>query len=408
MKEDLAAVYLTSRRFHAIAEPLCYKHVVLRRVSRGNSTTALTRFLRSILSRPILANYVRSLDIAWEDVSMGIDPDPQNTSDTALVTAAARSVGVQCSLTSHGAHFGLLFYLLPSIQSLSLFHPANPTGVDKFLSQQKFLPTAALPAGLKTLREIVVWHNYALSPKSLLVLMMLPTVRTICVRDIGDTDEHDDTTAYAGRSSVTQLTLGYVSMPTLSLARILAVPRALARFVCIDRTRDPWRFDSAVFGQALRRFRSTLQYLRLTFRNGSRFGPPRDMVTETLGSLRDWPVLKNVWCPISVMLGQWPALTTVRLVDMLPAVIGDLRVGNYAFERWRYAQVMQQVMEVLEQKKVSGFDHLERVTMMMKWKNRETEERLKAACEAVGVVLVMTHSTDELLCFLSYNDTCMN
>lgn len=219
--------------------------------------------------------------------------------------------------------------------------------------------------------------------------MMLSNVRMICVLELGDTDEHGDTTAYAGRSLVTHLTLGYVSMPTLSPAHILVVPRALIHFVCMDNTWEPWRFDSA--GAA-----EVPQHTAVPETDVPEWVVVRPAaVTETLGSLQDWPVLKNVWCPISVMLEQWPALTTVRLVDTLPVVIANLRVGNKVFERWRYAQVMQQVMEVLEQKKVFGFDHLERVTMMMKGKNRETEERFNAACEAVRVILEITHSTDD-------------
>lgn len=395
VKEDLAAVSIASRRFHAIAEPLYYKHVVLRSADDGNSATAFTCFLRSILSRPILGNYVRSLNIASGGVCIDFGRDPQNASDTALVTAAARDLGIQCSLTCHGGQLELLFHLLPSIQSLALSLPANTNGFDEFLVQQSFLPTAALPAGLKTLRDIWFHHNNVVSPKSLLVLLMLPSVRTIHVPDIGNMGDIGDTTACDGRSSVTQLTFGFASIPTLSLTRILGVPRALTHFTYIDRIRDPWRFDSALFGLALRRFHGTLQYLRLTLGNRSGYSPHDDLSMDALGSLRDWPVLRSVWCPMSVMLGRWPVLSTARLVDVLPVVISDLRVGNKVFDRWRYLQVMTQVMEVLEQKKVSGFENLEKITMMMRGRSRVAEEKMRVACAAVRVTLVFIDSTEE-------------
>lgn len=355
----------------------------------------LEPFLRTILARPILTNYVRSLDIRWPISQVDIDRDPQSATIVALYTAAARDLGLLKSLTFPGVQVALLLLLLPNVRSLKLFPSRVLDMFDEFLEETVVLPTGALQPLLKSLRDVTYYYEHiVLTPKSLAPVLNLPSIRKIEVHGGGNMNQFDFAlSAYTGRSSVTGLYFWHCSVCTASLTRLLAIPLALTHFTYLDRTGNPGLFESALFGRGLRGSRSTLQYLRLTFANMYRFGPPAVATLDSLGSLQDYPVLRSVWCSLSVMLGRNPLAATARVVHVLPAVVEEFRVGNQAFDYWKYSQVVEQVLEMLELKRVGGgFGKLAKVTLMPRETGEAEEPALRAACDAVGVVLVVNRN----------------
>lgn len=392
--EDLASASQACRRFQALAEPLRYKHVNLSdRVNQVVDASILPLFLRTILERPVLANYVQSLEIRWEMPDRTSDPNPHTAGDITLFTAAARNVAFMKSLESPGSQVALLLYLLPSIRSLKFFPPGEFDTFAEFMQELTVPRTAALPAGLKSVREITYRCPWSSSASSLvLALLSLPAISKIDVRGgCGSGETEFDLGRFTGRSSVSNLSFGHFILSTFTLTRLVEISTGLTYFSYLDRFGDPTRFDSALFGRALRGSRNTLQYLRLTFANRDRY-PYRPDRRGSLGSLQDYPVLRSVWCPLAVLLGRTPRTMTERLVQVLPTVIEELRVGSQAFDPWSNPEVVQQVVEVLEHKKLGGFAKLVKVTLMPRGSGKAEAGRLRAACDAVGVTLVITQN----------------
>lgn len=330
-KTDLVSVSLTCNRFQAIAEPFQYHHPNLSTHADTHSIP-LESFLRGILARPILANYVRSLDIHWYGK---IGRAPQNVRDITLFTAAAKNAGIQKPPNSPGAQIALLLYLLPNMRSLTLFPPLEYGTFDEFLEEIVVPATAALSVGLKSLRDITYhYSSIVTTPKSLHAILALPSIRKITVLGMGDTAQFDfSLNAHSGKSSVTELSFMHCRIP------------------------------------------------------------------NTLGSLQDYPALRSVWCPLSVLLGRWPRRVTSRLVQVLPAVIEELRIGNQVMNDYcEYLDVVDQVMEVLEQKRVGRFKRLVMITMkplvtMMEGDTAESEHsRLVAMCDSAGVAMIFNKS----------------
>lgn len=109
--DDLVEISLVCQGFRTIAEPILYKYPRLIGYNDEGIPQPLQSFIRRILTRPILANYVRSLEVEWGDDP--VDISPQNASDIALFATASRSAGLWPSLEvcanlrrSYGAQWG--------------------------------------------------------------------------------------------------------------------------------------------------------------------------------------------------------------------------------------------------------------------------------------------------------------
>lgn len=387
----LTNISLVSRRFHALVEPILYKEIV---INHDHILTGMMPFVRAILSRPMLGGYVRLLDINWVYTSratIAADSRPQDPGDLQLFTAAATRVGLLESMEFQAAQVALLLHLLPNLEVLKVhppaaFHPWIDSDIlAQILGEYAFLPTEALPAGLRSVRSVTLGPDGShVSPEELLTLLKLPRIREIDVDLPVDMDEIRTPSltspGYDGTSSVTSLRFGYGTINALSLARILAMPQALTRFSYVDYGGRPGGFNCAVF-LALVRFRGTLQRLELWFGDGGVLGEKE----ETIGSLHDWPALKNVRCQLSTLLGKGPGKAVARLMDVVPAVMTDLTIE--ADDCWKYVEVIGQVVEMLEGK---GCNQVMNVSVGGSSEEIEesVEERLGAACGAAGVAFV--------------------
>lgn len=386
-KPDLARASQTCRRFQALTDHLRYSHVIVNDVG---DPSALLQFLRTILERPILVNYVRSLQILWTIQDRNVDGKSLNAGEITLFTAAARNVGVLGLPESPGLQVVLLLYMLPNVRSLMFIPPDEFDTFAEFMQDLAVSRTAALPAALRSVRDIT-YHPICIAADviPLPVMLNLPSIRKIHVKGLcGSSVPAIDLSTFTGTSSVTDFRFWYCTLSTSTLTRVLEISTGLTYFSYVDQRGNPNDFKSALFGHALRGSRTTLQYLRLTFANTNRYRPA-PYRGDSLGSLHDYPALRSLWCPFSVLLGTVPKMATQSLVCVLPPGIEELRVGSQAFDRWTFPAIVQQVMEVVEQKRVGGFRKLVKVTMMPRSTGVVKEEALRAACDAVGVTLVI-------------------
>lgn len=397
-RDSLLSASLVSRRLHAITNPILYREVELTYVSKP--PPSLQIFLRTILIRPMLAKHVRVLILEWENFSVeGLVPD-LSPNDVRLFTSAATNIGLPHSPHSQGAQVVLLLHLLPNLQDLDIYPPHDLDIFNEFMEANAFSPIEALPVGLRYLRTLRFCSSGCIvTPKTLLTMFKLPRIRSIDVHITDNEDLLEDlehaSAPYLRMSSVTELTFSHGTVTGWLMARILAIPRALTYLSYVDSSSALGKFDSPVFGLALRTVHGTLRYMRLGFPHTAGYwGNDSDdddsddddnSRNNTIGSLRDWPVLRSVRCPLTPLLGRGPGRTTPRLVDVLPLVIMRLTVDLDRF--WTVSQVVDHVVDLLEQKQACGLDQLAVVTIG--WVAETVELRLRTACGSAGVELVV-------------------
>lgn len=314
---------------------------------------------------------------------MDHNSSPQNESDLELLAGAGRNIPLLSqlnSLATTGAQLVLLLHLLPNLRFLKLNPFLVPGVFDRFLEQCALLPNEALPLGLRSLRDINLGRSYHVTtPKGLLTLFNLPSIRKIQLGAVGEICQFDlIPTAHSAQSSVTHLCFGLSTVSTQELGRILPMMRALKYFTY---SAEHGAIDAAAFGLALKACRATLQQLRLSLSYGIHAPYGLTYTDGTIGSLRDWPVLKSLRCPLWVLLGQMPSHATTRLVDVLPTVTKDFRID--VDPCWADWQIVEQVVQVMELKKCGGFGGLTRVTIRRM--NKLEDQKLIAACKAADV-----------------------
>lgn len=364
---DLARVSRVSCHLNTVVEPLLYQDVSLG--TRRPSLHVFQLFLRTVLSRPVLARYVRLLTLSWETPP---SPPDARTANKPLSAAAAR-VGLRYPLHSQGAEIALLLHLLPRLQTLDLSPPAYFDVLDDFLTSQPYLPRAALAPGLQSLRTIHYRSAgcVAVDIATLLALLTLPALRTL---DIGFVDleaaEAPPTAAMAVSSSrVTDLRFGFDDANAALLAQVLRIPQALTRLSFEQLGRGDG------FSGALGAVRRSLEYLVVRLEGD-----------ETVGSLRGWSVLRHVRCSMAALVGA--SRDGDVLAGVLPLAIEGLWVEVGA--GWLFAEVLRVVERLVGVKCVYGLVRLEVVVVEREWAQRGTGvERVREACEAAGVKLVV-------------------
>lgn len=367
---DLAPVSRACRRLHAVVEPLLYEYVSLGTLRP--SPPVIQLFLRTLLSRPLLAGYVRILTLRWD--TPWTPPDARKTS--APLSAVATRVGLRYPLHSHGAEIALLLHLLPGLETLNLSPPEFFDVLDDFLTSQASLPPAALAPGLQSLRTVCYRSpgRIAADMTTLLALLTLPALRTL---DIGFVDvdaDVDDSRVAPGSSRVTDLRVGFDDVDAALLARVLMVPSALTRLEL-----DQGGCDGARgFAGALRSVGGTLEYLALTL----------DSEGVCVGSLRGWEALKEVRCSMAALVGR--RRDGVVLGELLPQALERLWVEGD--DAWRFEEVVGLVEGLVKSREAHGLVRLGKVVLVREVVEGRGEGgvgRLREMCEKVDVELVV-------------------
>lgn len=387
----LASLSLVSHRFHALVEPILYKEIVVNQ----STPTGIPRFLRTILSRPILACYVSLLDLCWACVPRGDlagVTSPQDPADHQLFTAAATRVELFHPVDFQAEQVALLLYFLPNLLVLKVdpageFYPwQEPDVFEQILGEYASIPAADLPAGLRSVRSITFGPDGSeVSPIALFTMITLPCIREIDIHNLVDTDGAEASRLFSATnatSSVTSLRFGYGTINPLLLAHILVMPRALTRFSYTDYDGGPDSFNITSLWTGLQRCRDTLQVLELWFRLAAIIGDEGEK-QGTVGSLRDWPALRSLRCQMATMLGKGLEKAVARLVDVVPVVMRHLTVDDD--EYWKYPEVIEQVVEMVEERRCG---RLVNVAVGGNWQGLEesVEVKLGAVCGAAGVV----------------------
>lgn len=344
----LVRVARVSPRLYAVCMPLLYKAPTV--VSEGRTSHFLERFTQTLLSQghESLANHVTSLKLRWDHH----DAAPELTPRTAAY--ASRRGLLALWMTSQDVRFCVLLHLLPRLSVLNISSPHYFRAFEQFMRAQRFLHPTARPLGLQCLRELYcVWNNHdqGITRKALVVFMGLPSIRTINV-PISEESYPNSHLPVRPTSPVTDITLHYDSTTIWSVPRILQLPIALQRFTFRIDSPDGGFYLQGL-GRAMLPLRETLQFLRLDFSemgdtdSDESFG---HATVATIGSLRDWPMLRTVITSLMPLLGRGLKPESPRLVDVLPRGIRNLEIKDDYY--WQEADIVSQAMQLLAEKQL--------------------------------------------------------
>lgn len=382
---DLANTSRISLYFQAICEPLLYR--APRVLVNSHTPKSLEKFLRSLLldGRPHLLYHVSTLTLRW---SHRITPSRLAPDMEAL----ASHLGLdQYSPSPQDTQLLVLLHAL-RLTVLDISPPQVCSAFNRFMRTHDSSILSTLPRGLQFLREfrcIRGTNGSGVTPTTIRALMTLPSMRKIDVAFMENTDPKSPYIEHI--SSVTDLKLSYVTIvKPWSLHCILWMPHSLERF-SLSVAPQYGYFSAPGLGKALTPIENSLKYLRLDFYNfinmqSNDESDDDDEVTDTIGSLRKWPLLETVVISLIPLLGYEVGPRMPRLVDILPANLCNLEILRDCF--WWHDDVEDQILKMLEDKQTM-LPRLQKVgvftTTVM---NPARRERLEVACNAVGVTLV--------------------
>lgn len=385
---DLARVCRLTHRLQSIAEPILYKDVSLNIVP--TSVSGIELFLYSILSCPSLATVVRTLTLHWqEELILEVpDPRPPSLHDAAPLIASAAS-RVDLELDTPDDYIKLLLHVLPRLERLDLL-PGNK--LDIFDRNR----CHGFPARLAHLQHVTCYSmttNRAFLHGEYLSLLRAPSIHSLDIRlehvvNVQPLDHAISTVGAKPRVFGLALSLGYFT--TEMVDELLKARRELSRFSYANLPLIRG-LDGAGIATILRTdVADSLRCLVLSWGTGTDSEIRRLEETLgprfTVGSLRDRPVLVDIRCTLTVLLGTGPKKTTARLAALLPEVIFHFAIILDSF--WSVAEIANQVVTMLEHKQEGELERLAAITVPSQVNGR-VEELLRRACKRAGVRLVV-------------------
>lgn len=379
---DLAHVCLVSHHLRSVAEPLLYHEVSLSTVNTDRPL--FEQFLGTIVRRPILADHVHFLSMMWFRAVNII------TLSRASIDPLSGTFILQPQFapppSRHGGSIQLLMCLLPRLEVVEL----APAGSLDIFSELLNHADGTRLQHLREVRYISGDVTRCMSNKTLISLLMLPSIRRIDVR-LG-ADELPAAAVSTHKSAVTDLRFISPISP-VTLGRIVEYSRALTHFTYQRITIET--INNQQIGLALGSTVGTLQYLALNINlNVGAHGRPITGDRGTcfnLGTLREWPVLWVVKSPLRLLLGGHSD-TTLRLADVLPAVIRELQI-ELDFN-WTPKEIYDELYGVLKLKEVGEFQQL--AVIALPYQSTSVPLDLVGQCRHVGVELVFRELRTQL------------
>lgn len=379
---DLASASLVCQRWHVISEPILYREPDIYRApgscNSWRDPRGIELFLRTLLVPGCerLASHVRGIYLQWWETI--VDLTPRRRSNLAIVAAAESRFGV-----THSSRFGspdsqvvLLMHLLPRLQRLQLKPPSDRDSFNDFLDT--IGRNQPLPLSFQSLTNFTYdWcdTDTGMSPQAVLALMQLPHMNDLHVDVRGEFDGPFPANV-RGTSGVTRLSLGQGEISTSLIGFIFSVPRALQRLQYYGEYKPG-------FAGGLWQLRATLTHLHLDFRYA-------DSEPEEQLSFREWPVLREVGCPLELLLGCRGVGEGWQLAERLPVCIRLLAMLDWEWEAeeedeyWHFQTEVDLFVQLVSKEKqmVPKLEELK----IARWGN-EIPERLRVVCEVAGVVL---------------------
>lgn len=382
---DLASTSRVSQLFHSVSERYLYATPQL-----VSNTRAIENFLRTVLvpGNESLATRVNSLSLVSPDPGSKDRRKVRQMSFTSRrrMNQFSRNTAPVTNTISQDVLIVQLLQLLPHLQVLQLGNLDTKDEFHNFITACHSVLPANMPVSLKSLREFRCGRTNGIggiTVNTLLMLLGLPLIHTIDVHII---DGIVTPTKVNPKSKVSNISLSYDNKRTASLGTILGRLQAVER-LSYTIANSYIVSHSISFRQALQPLKATLQYLRLdcTTLSEINHGNGNDD-TRTIGSLRDWPVLRTLISSLLPLLGTCLIQLPPPLVGMLPECLCKLEILEDRY--WSTIDAIRHLRNVLAEKEamVPGLE-----MMAVRGAARRPagiDVCLKPACAVAGVELV--------------------
>lgn len=416
---DLASISLVSRHLHVVAEPFLYR--VVRLTYHGSTPSAFRLFSRTILDRSELARYVQVLALRWiitevaeirirgcdmvHFTSLGnqvVPREPQTYSASGsgtielsktskwieYLTVAWRKWRNKYDIFNSVADALLLFYLLPSLQCLDVLAPGDTLeAITDFLRNHYGLPHGSLPMSFHSLRELRLKcseRGSFICPFSMLASFQLCSLRKLNISHLDMNEPKSlDNGSKPGTSPITHLSIRPNRSSKALLATTMAYPRALTHLELVYTIGNNNSFQGPLFGTTLQPLRDTLQQLTIYLVNYPKIRLYH-ATNYIIGSLRDWPFLRRLRCPLVVLLGREWEPGVYALGELLPKVIVQFVVEVDGF--CGLNNVVDEVVGLVRRKKECGLDLFRELAVLDV--TEDHIQQLQAPCVAAGVELI--------------------
>lgn len=387
-RPDLAQVSRVSRRINRISAPLLYNEAWLGNCNESSIDLGL--FIRTLLTSGGggLATLVHTVHLAWSCEVM-----PLYHEDLALfLDSAARCWGFNGRQLTESGQVILLLHLLPNLHTLDVFPPAESDEFSYFIDSlcSPMESRTTHPMALRSLRAYsCFWHRWDSSAfgASLFALLQLPRIESITMPvpdGIYFANQHA-LTAAAMLSTVTHLKFPFARINQEELSTILKAPRALTHFSFFPRSINI-NYDFHGLRTALDPLRKSLTKLVLHYWTSQTLSTHRGGPSTTIGSLRDWPVLRILHCSLLPILGLGLPGESREIARVLPEFLRELEIVDDRF--WTLDDALHESVVMVRQKRAM-VPELRRLTVYSRRGGcPEARERLRSACVDAGVVCV--------------------
>lgn len=344
---DLLNSNLISPGFHAVAQPLLFR--ACRVVTNTGTPNGIKSFLCALLApgNESLATSVLSLTI-----SCSVAPSTGGFTGDQMLRLARRGVpvaqaGIGNQYTPQETLVIILIHLLTRVKLLNIGKLRISDRFHQLLETHYPVVPTELPAAFQSITEFRCTRRHpigGMTARALLMLLDLPLLTTVKVHIIeellGDAIESPAT------SKVTSLSLSYY------MTRFRSLHRILSRITALERL--SYRVANTIvlghcsrLGVDLRLQMNTLCYLRLdcsSLTDTALVGGG----ASTIGSLRDWPLLRTLITSMLPLLGTGIQQPAPRLVDVLPRGIRKLEILRDLY--WSQADGVMALRDALAMK----------------------------------------------------------
>ncbi|KAH0605603.1 uncharacterized protein H6S33_004825 [Morchella sextelata] len=382
-----------SRRLRKNAERFIY-----RTVDVGYSPTSTSKhkrpwqLLRTLIARPYLAAYIRSISIRW-----GTEHKPKVTShENALFTAAASKLGLELAVRWEGDQALLLCHMLKNVETLAISYPPDfgPNLTDPFGLLREYGPSVPAPGvpplsttGMQGIHTLTVHSESTTTAQHIIPMLLLPNLRTLTAHHVTTTAALlPENPAWHGASRVTHLRLLACELHGSTLAIMFRVASKLKHLEYDDAGGrfNPAHACDEAFAAALQIVRPTLQHLAVNLAKVQ----ARDGTHGKVGSLKAFPLLREVVCNYGAIWGMTFATFTpgvawrLEFAAALPAALEALEV----WLPWEFT--MSWLGELLKEKETRfRFLKIIRMYPMGKYGSRGKRfiKKFRRKAERVGV-----------------------
>lgn len=355
---DRSSIRRTCQQLRNVSEAFVFKSVKL------YTEDSVVRFAQLLMQRPSIGGCVRNLetplmqggmdhatDVAQyeahtlsddeeiESMREGMDGDELEAFDLVLQTL--KTLGISKRWVIHperfaAVHLLILLHLLEHLTALTLLEGHSGTSLVCAAALGKV--SGGVPAGLSSLKALIIGSDLSrwsqgsghFTPEDILPLLEIPSLLTFRIEGLSARWRGDFFTHFRiapGSVDIEHLQLEVSNIDSESLQHLIAMPKKLVTFVYTTTSdmfepHDKFPLSGRRISLALAAHSSSLTYLHI----GVALYGYLDSVESTIGSLREFPVLRDLDLPIQLLLGTNPQDTLMKpgynmFIDLLPATL---------------------------------------------------------------------------------------